>query len=217
MSIELEALVRVAVPLVDVLAHAEATIAQLSHPPVMAPLVVDPAQPEDFVIGPFPVPKQDVRPGGYPTSFALWSSGTLNISCGRISKVGLALGYPLTREELGLPPIRQTEQERRESAELAGYRAMITVYRTKHSFGLAALIAHSIATLNHTRISDEQGFLKRGGLVDPAALAELFAKHGDAETFEQLADRLCAEVGFGAGWPDAAAALAELDREQSDL
>lgn len=130
MSIELGASVRVAVPLVDVLAHAEATIAKLSRPPAMAPLVVDPAPPADFMIGPFPLPQRDVPPGRYPPSFTLWSSGNLDISSGRISKVGLALGHVLTHEERGLPPFRQTEQERLESAELAGYRAMIGVYRT---------------------------------------------------------------------------------------
>jgi hypothetical protein len=218
MSIELGALVRIAVPLVDVLAHAEATIAKLSRPPAMAPLVVDPAPSADFVIGPFPLPKRDVPPGRYPPDVTLWSSGTLDISSGPISKVGLTLAHVLTHEERGLPPIPptlQTEQHRLESAELAGYRAMIGVYRTKHSFCLAALLVHSIATLNRSRIIDDEGRLKRGDLVDPAAVAELLAKHGDAETFEQLADRFCAELGFGAGWPDAAAALAALDREQS--
>jgi hypothetical protein len=215
MSIELGALVRIAVPLVDVLAHAEATIAKLSRPPAMAPLVVVPAPPADFVIGPFPLPKRDVPPGRYPPSFTLWSSGNLDVSSGRISTVGVMLGHVLTHEERGLPPFPQTEQERLESAELAGYRAMISVYRTRHSFCLAALLAHSIASLNHSRIIDDEGRLKRGGLVDPAAVAKLFAKHGDAETFEQLADRFCGEFGFGAGWPDAAAALAAADRKQS--
>ena len=218
MSIELGALVRIAVPLADVLAHAEATIARLSRPPTMAPLVVDPAPPADFAIGPFPLPKRDVPPGQYPAAFTLWSSGDLDISSGRISRVGLTLAHLRTHEERGLPPIPptlQTEQHRRESAELAGYRAMIAVHRTKHSFCLAALLVHSIAILNRSRIIDDEGRLRRGGLVDPAALDELFAKHGDAETFEQFADRFCAELGFGAGWPDAAAALAAADRATS--
>jgi hypothetical protein len=193
MSIDIGASIRISVPLATLLAHAEATIAALSRPPAMAPLVVDTAPFTDFVIGPFPLPKRDARPGFSVNAWTLWQPD-LRISSGRLATVSVTVAHLLTHEQRGLPPYPRTDQERLEDAELAGYRAVIQPYRTKHSFCLGALLAHSIATLNRSRIIDDQGFLKHGCLVDPAAVADMFAKHGDAETFEQLADGFCAGI-----------------------
>jgi hypothetical protein len=194
MSIELEAQVRIAVPLADVLAHAEATIAKLSRPPAMAPLALDSPLAYGLVVGPFSLAKRDAR-GDFPVDeWTLWEPGTVDISSGEIS-VGLTLMYAPSDEERGLPPL-PTEQERLENAEFTGYRATIAIYRTRPSFCLAALLASSIAALNRSRIIDDQGRLGRGALVDPVTVEELLAKHGGAETFAQLADRFCGEVGF---------------------
>jgi hypothetical protein len=207
-TIELTALLRTSMTLTDVLVYAESLISDVPHSPLV--LVETMVSPREVVIGPFPTAQPLAKPRveGLPDCrkpFTMWGLGYLHLACERVAKVGLALGHLLSDEERGRSTNGQTEHERLERAELAGYRAVIDtgVFRTRPSFFLSALLACSIATLSRSRILDDSNHLKFGTLVDPSLLVALFARYRHARSFEQLSDRFCAEIGFGASWPDA--------------
>src|SRR5215831_7640338 len=115
MSIDFAASIRISVPLANLFAHAEATIAQLSRPPTMAPLVIAQWSAADLLIGPFPLPARNVRPGYRANAWTFWEP-ELRISSGRISTVCVTVAHLLAAEERGIQ-WPHTEQERLENAE----------------------------------------------------------------------------------------------------
>jgi len=212
MSVELGALVRRAVPLSDVMAHAEALISGLPGSPVMAPLVVTgtAAPASEIVIGPFAIFRpEDAEegptryPSGYVNPFTSWGRGEVYISSEPIARICLWVRHLISEGQRGLGPTHRTEAERIENAKLAGYQVHINMggFRTRPALCLGALIACSIATLNRSRIIDDSSHLKQpGNLVDPAAVKAMLEKHGDARTFTELADRFCADLGDYSHW-----------------
>jgi len=212
MSVELGALIRRAVPLGDVLAHAEALISGLSGSPVMTPLVVagTPGPPSDVVIGPFAIVRPEDGddeprryPKGYVNPWTYWDRDDLRIASQPIASIDLSVCHLISEGQRGLGPTHSTESERLENAELAGYQAHLNMggFRTRPSLCLGALIACSIATLNRSRIIDDARLLKLpGNLIDPKAVIAMLEKHGDARTFTELADRFCADLGDYSHW-----------------
>lgn len=199
MTVELAALVRSATPLSEVFEHVETSISRFVRTPDMARLEVEgTSSPRaEIIIGPFPVD----RSGPRPRPFSIWAPHYLTISSGRDTCVGLAVGHLMRDEEAGISVAQLSDAERLQRAERAGYRAMIDIGfgRTRTSFALGAFLAYSIATLNRSRILDDEGRLKQGDLVDPEAVAARFANHRGARSFAEFSELFCDELGVRFG------------------
>jgi hypothetical protein len=206
-TIELQALIRRAVPLSEVFAYAGTLISKRATLTLEGTL-----RPEAVIIGPYEIPPSH---DGIRRAHSSWELDYLCVSAGPIATVGLALGHVVSDEEMGFFTPGQTDQQRLERAEFEGYRATIDAgfLRTRASFGLASVLACSIATLCRARIIDDEGRLKQGvELIDPAVVAAMLAKHSTATCFEELADMFCAEINFSPDWPDWRAQLAAAKR-----
>lgn len=199
MTIELTAMIRTAVPLSDALAHVEATIARLLRTPPAERLVVERAAKPlgDIILGPYPIDL--TQP--HPWSFLGWDADDLHISFGSSAKVALSVGYRPSDRDLGISMEHLSEEQRAAHFEQTGYYALISagICRTRPSFCLAVLLAHSIATLSRSRILDDEGRLRRKEIVEPQTIAEELARHGNADSFESLAERVCDALGFRIG------------------
>ncbi|HEY6177864.1 MAG TPA: hypothetical protein VIX73_25590 [Kofleriaceae bacterium] len=199
MTVELQALVRSAIPLSEVLEHVATSISRFVRTPGMTPLEVEGAStpPSEIIIGPYPVD----RSGPRPRPFSIWPAHYLCISSGRDTCVGLAVGHLLRDEEAGITVAQLSEAVRLQREERAGYRAMIDIGfgRTRTSFALGAFLAYSIATLNRSRILDDEGHFKQGELLDPQTVAARFANHRDARSFADFSELFCDELGVRFG------------------
>jgi hypothetical protein len=197
-------MIRAAMPLSDVLAHAEASIAKLLRGPANLRTTVagTALAPSEIILGPYALEELPEGRRRYRLPITRWEAGYLDVSLRPNAVVGLAVEHHASDEDMGLSTSDLPEALRLLRAELAGFRVSINAsgHRTRPSFCFAAFLACSIATLNQTRIVDDSGFLTLGGMVDPAALAARLARHGDARDFDQLADRFCAEIDFGQNW-----------------
>jgi len=207
MSLELQARITVAEPIEDLLAHAASYLTCVPH----HPLVLEASQSSAIIIGPFPV--SDV-PGlvdpsrMYKPAFSSWPRGRIMVSSGRFADIALSVGYRARIDEVELGAYTPTAIDQVESDATAGYCVCLGISRNKASFALASLVICAVAERNGTRVLDEgNNLLRLGRLADPAALAAIFRRHGDATSFEEFADAFCREVNFAPGWPDAAARL----------
>jgi hypothetical protein len=207
-TIEIAAMIRRAVPLSEVFAYAEDLVGRRTRLALRGVM-----QPKDVVIGPYEIPPSK---DGIRRAISTWELDDLYVSAGRIATVSVTIAHVVSDEEMGFLSPGMTEAQRRDRIEYEGYRAWINagVHRTRASFGLAALLACSIATLCRARILDDEGQLRQGvDMVEPEVVAAMFAKHRDATCFEELADRLCADLNFAQNWPDWRAQLAAAERE----
>lgn len=198
MTVQLSAFVKIATPLSEVIAHVERSISRFVPTPHMAPIVAEGAGPAtEIVIGPFPVHPVGPR----PRPISSWERPDLCVSAGPGTLVGLGLIHWLTDAEAGIDVSRYTEAQRQENAAWAGYRAQIDIGygRTRTSFTLGAFLAHSIATLNHSLIYDDEGHFQRGEYVEPEFVAALFANHAGAPSFAEFSARMCRAIGVGFG------------------
>jgi hypothetical protein len=208
-SIELEASIREVVTLANVLAHAESLITRVPHG---AFTVESSLLPDDIRIEPFEV--EERGPRRYKDLLTIWRHDDLPVSLGPIAKVTMVLGYRAFPHEVD-PDIWgrvDAEPEPGDDYDEGGFYAMVRPFRTRAAFCLAALLITSIADRSRSRIVDAENLLRQGRIVDPAALAAMFASYGDAASFEELADAFCDAIEFALHWPRAHAELARLKR-----
>jgi hypothetical protein len=184
MSHELGALLRQAVPLADVLEHLQTTLTRLTIASSYEVRVPGGDRISDLTIGPFALPSTRVR------SFVLWERSSVDISVGPDSSVGLLVGHMLSDDERGLSSSVLTDKERDERSERAGFRAIVEIGRTPQSFLLGTLLACSIASLNGTRVLDDEDLLHmQRELLDPAVILETLSRLDAFGSFESFATR----------------------------
>jgi len=204
MSVEVHAKIRIAVPLTEILSHMESSISALLRTPLALRAVVEDLNGSlaDMVIGPYPheegrapaaVRHMRIKP------FSSWNRDDLTIRLGEDAAVDLAVHHSASNEELGISMAGMTDEEREAHLMVAGYRAAILVWRTRASVCLATFLAASIATLNDTMVIDSC-FFPIPTPVAPGTLLAMLARHRDAASFEELAERFCDAIGlrFGA-------------------
>jgi len=208
-TIELDAGIRAAVTLADVLAHARGLLSSVSHSPFG---IEKSLQPGEIWIGPFEVAARGVQ--RYKEMFTTWKYGYLPISLGPIATVTLGLGYLAYPREIDPDVYGPAEAAPGDDDDERGYRALINAgyHRTRASFCLAALLATSIADRSRSYVLDEGNLLKQGRIADPAAVAAMFAAYRGAGSFEELSDAFCDAIGFASNWPSARDTLATFHR-----
>jgi hypothetical protein len=205
MSIELEAQVRVAATLSEVLARAHS----LLPPSCRNRFTIESAPPaSDIVMGPFAIACR-----GYKNVFSIWNHGYLRLSNGPIATVSLVIGYRAFPHEIEPGPDQRPAFVSDNDEEL-GYQAIVNagLYRTRASFCLAALLITAIAERNRSSIVDEIHLLKHGRIVEPSSIAAMFARYSNVNTFELLSDAFCDDIDFQRSWPRAPELLADLQR-----
>jgi hypothetical protein len=206
-SIEIEAGVRVAVTLADVLAHAQGLLSSVPHDPIGLGM-----QASEICIGPFEVAARGPR--RYRELLTTWKHGYLPVSLGPVATVTLVVGYRAFPSEIDPEVWGPAEAEPGTDDDERGYFAGINAgyHRTRASFCLAALLASSIADRSRSHILDEENLFKLGRIIDPGPVAAMFARYRDAGSFEELSDAFCDAIDFAPNWPRAREVLAELQR-----
>jgi hypothetical protein len=199
-SVELASQIKTSEPLADLLGHAERYLGAVPHEPFVLDEVV--FRSNDVRVAPFVVPEQEVGGRRYKDAFTLWPHGYLHISTGRNARIGFSVGYRASIRDIDMGSYVPTADDL-DDAEECGYFVSVNsgALRTRASFCLAALVVCATAERNQARILDEADLLKHGRWIAPGTLAAMFAGYGQARSFEELADRFCREIGFGASWP----------------
>lgn len=178
MSVEVDVKLTRSTPVSDLLGDVESYLVGIPHDPV---IMMKPSGDAASV---------RVEPGEEAPS--------VYIATGRKSRVKLWNIYHRPSLELRLRP-DLPQSERKAIEEASGWWSVITIFRTRPSFCLAALLACSLARRNGVMIRDLVGYLPTDldeGRVEPDELLALFSRWQNVPSFEVLADLFCEEIGY---------------------